>query len=109
MVTCFLKYQIEPNKIEAFERYAKTWIDLVNAMGGDHHGYLLPHEGANNIAYASFSFSSLAAYERYREEVKTSDDCQLVFRQAKESGCIISYERSFMRPVFNGFESQART
>ena len=31
-------------------------------MGGLHHGYLLPHEGANNIGYASFSFPTLAAY-----------------------------------------------
>jgi hypothetical protein len=23
-------------------------------MGGLHHGYLLPHEGANNIGYAFF-------------------------------------------------------
>jgi hypothetical protein len=32
----------------------KLWIDLVNEMGGLHHGYLLPHEEANNIGYASF-------------------------------------------------------
>jgi hypothetical protein len=31
-------------------------------MGGTHHGYFLPDEGANNIAYALFSFPSLADY-----------------------------------------------
>jgi hypothetical protein len=58
-----LKYIIDPSKIADFEHYGKLWIDLVNEMGGLHHGYLLPHEGANNIGYASFSFPSLADYE----------------------------------------------
>jgi hypothetical protein len=25
------------------------WIPLVNKFGGVHHGYFMPHEGANNI------------------------------------------------------------
>jgi hypothetical protein len=56
MTTCFIKYIIDPSKIADFEHYGKLWIDLVNEMGGLHHGYLLPHEGANNIGYASFLF-----------------------------------------------------
>jgi hypothetical protein len=55
MTTCFIKYIIDPSKIADFEHYGKLWIDLVNEMGGLHHGYLLPHEGAN-IGYASFLF-----------------------------------------------------
>lgn len=108
MVTCFLTYQIDPYKVEEFEQYGRVWIDLVNKMGGNHHGYLLPHEGANNIAYASFSFPSLTAYEVYRSELKENEECQRVLNEAKENGCIISYERSFMRPVFSGFETKAR-
>ena len=107
MVTCFLKYQIDPNKVLEFEQYGKKWIDLVNKMGGIHHGYLLPHEGANNIAYTSFSFPSLADYEHYRKRLEVSDECQAVLQEAKNNGCIISYERSFMRPVFEGFTSKA--
>jgi hypothetical protein len=41
MTTCFIKYIIDPSKCD-FEHY--VWIDLVNEMGGLHHGYLLPHE-----------------------------------------------------------------
>jgi hypothetical protein len=44
MTTCFIKYIIDPSKIADFEHYGKLWIDLVNEMGGLHHGYLLPHE-----------------------------------------------------------------
>jgi hypothetical protein len=61
MTTCFIKYIIDPSKIADFEHYGKLWIDLVNEMGGLHHGYLLPHEGANNIGYAS-SFPSLVKF-----------------------------------------------
>lgn len=56
MVTCHLKYLIDPYQVPAFEAYGKLWIDLVNRMGGTHHGYFLPSEGANNVAYALFSF-----------------------------------------------------
>jgi len=66
MITCHVKYVIDPKKVSEFEDYAKLWIPLVKKFGGVHHGYFLPSEGANNIAYALFSFSSLAEYEQYR-------------------------------------------
>ena len=100
MVTCYLKYVIDPYKSAEFEAYAKMWIPLVNKLGGTHHGYFLPHEGANNIAVALFSFPSLAAYEKYRGEMARDTDCQKAFQYAEETRCIVSYERSFMKPVF---------
>ncbi|MDR6110834.1 hypothetical protein QE451_002495 [Paenibacillus sp. SORGH_AS338] len=57
MITCYLKYVIDPYQVNEFEQYAKMWIPLVHKLGGTHHGYFLPHEGANNIAYALFFFS----------------------------------------------------
>jgi len=102
MVTCFLKYVIDPRKIAEFERYGRLWIGLVDRLGGRHHGYLLPSEGANNIAYAFFTFPSLAAYEAYRAKSTQDPDCQAAFKYAEETGCILSYERSFLRPVFEG-------
>jgi hypothetical protein len=108
MVTCFLKYTINPHKIEEFSHYGRLWIDLVNATGGLHHGYLLPHEGPNNIAYASFSFSSLATYEAYRNKIKSSEKCQEALDYATKTACILSYERSFMKPLFNGYTDPAK-
>lgn len=99
MVTCYLRYVIDPYKLDDFERYAQMWIPLVNRLGGTHHGYFLPHEGANNIAVALFSFSSLAAYEEYRRVIQTDQECQAAFAFAEKTRCIVSYERSFMRPV----------
>lgn len=100
MITCYLRYVIDPYKVDDFEKYAKMWIPLVNRFGGTHHGYFLPHEGANNIAVALFSFPSLADYEKYRQLIKTDADCQSAFAFAEKTQCIISYERNFMRPVF---------
>lgn len=100
MITCYLKYVIDPYKIHDFEIYAKMWIPLVNKFGGMHHGYFLPHEGANNIGYALFSFPSLAIYEEYREKIKTDADCTRAFQHAEKTRCIVSFERSFMKPVF---------
>ena len=102
MVTCFLKYVIDPKKIEEFEHYGKLWITLVAKFGGDHHGYLLPSEGPSNIAYATFSFPSLAAYEEYRQKSFEDPECQEAFNYATKTDCVVSYERSFFRPVFEG-------
>lgn len=100
MITCHLRYVIDPTQLKTFEHYGKLWIALVNRLGGIHHGYLLPSEGANNIALASFSFPSLAAYEVYRTRSQTDPECQAAFKLADDTRCILSYERSFFRPVF---------
>ncbi|MEM0911877.1 MAG: NIPSNAP family protein [Pseudomonadota bacterium] len=100
MVTCYLKYTIDPYKVKEFEHYAKLWIPLVNRFGGQHQGYFLPSEGTNNIAMALFTFSSLAAYEQYRKDAFNDPDCVAAFKYAEETRCILSYERSFFRPVF---------
>ena len=99
MITCYLRYVIDPYKVKAFETYARMWIPLVNKFGGTHHGYFLPHEGANNIGVALFSFSTLAEYEVYRAKILKDPDCLKAFDHAKETRCIISFERSFMKPV----------
>ena len=101
MVTCYLRYVIDPYKLAEFEHYGRLWIPLVERFGGRHHGYFLPSEGANNIAVALFTFDSLAAYERYRAQAADDPDCQAAMDYADKTRCIVSYERSFMRPVFD--------
>lgn len=101
MITCYLRYLIDPYKLAEFEHYGKLWIPLVEKFGGAHHGYFLPSEGASNVALAMFSFPSLTAYETYRERSLADAECQAAFRYAEETRCIVSYERSFFRPVFS--------
>ena len=100
MITCYLRYLVDPFKLKEFKAYGKMWISLVEKFGGKHHGYFMPYEGASNIALALFSFPSLAAYETYRSKAASDPECQDVMRYYEETKCFISYERSFMRPVF---------
>ncbi len=102
MITCVVDYVIDPSKIEAFETFAARWIDLVNRYGGRHHGYFLPSEGASDRALALFSFPSLADYEVYRRNFGANPDFIEIDRFRDESGCVIRYDRSFMRPVLGG-------
>ncbi len=100
MITCYIRYIIDPDKLAEFEHYGKLWIPLVEKFGGKHHGYFLPSEGASNVALAMFTFPSLAEYEDYRNKSLQDSDCKEAFEYAQNTNCIVSYERSFFRPVF---------
>jgi hypothetical protein len=102
MITCVVDYVIDPLKIEAFERFARRWIELVNRHGGRHHGYFLPSEGSSDRALALFSFPSLAAYEDYRRLFGVDREFIEADRIRDESGCVIRYDRTFMRPLLGG-------
>jgi uncharacterized protein (DUF1330 family) len=99
MITCVIHYQINPAQIAAFETFAKAWIKLVNKHGGRHHGYFLPAEGASDGALALFSFESLAAYEVYRRGFGSDPEFLAADQIRNESGCVVRYERTFMRPL----------
>jgi hypothetical protein len=98
MITCYVRYTIDPAQLKAFEAYARAWIPLVNSMGGTHHGYFLPDEG-NNEAVALFSFPSLEDFEAYRRKRKDDPRCQAAFAIADTTKCILHYEAQFMRPI----------
>ncbi|MEE4543341.1 NIPSNAP family protein [Streptomyces sp. V4-01] len=99
MITCVVEYVIDPAEIEAFERFGRRWMELVDRHGGTHHGYFLPAEGASDKAFALFSFPSLAAYEEYRTRFGRDPDFVAADRIRDESGCVLRYERTFMRPM----------
>lgn len=99
MITCVVTYTVDPARIEAFERFARTWMDLVTRHGGIHHGYFLPSEGKSDEALALFTFPSLAAYEVYRQRFGVDPEFIAADRIRDESGCVLRYERTFMRPL----------
>jgi hypothetical protein len=98
-ITVFIRYQIDPFRREAFEAYAKRWLDIIPKCGGDLVGYWMPHEGTNNIAQALISFDSLAAYEAYRARLRADEAGVANFRFAEEQKFILSEERTFLRKL----------
>lgn len=98
-ITVFIRYQLDPFKRDAFEAYAREWMTIIPACGGNLVGYWVPHEGTNNIAYGLISFDSLAAYETYRARIKADAAGAATFRMAEEGKFIMAEERTFLRPV----------
>lgn len=100
MITIHLRYEIDPDKLAEFTEYGRTWIRLVEKLGGTHHGYFLPSEGDSDEAFALFTFPSLAEYERYRTAAAADPECVAAFRFATDTKCIRRYERRFLTPMF---------
>lgn len=103
MATTFvIDYTIDPSKIAAFEEYADHWMRLVEREGGVHHGYFMPSEGASDKALALFTFESLTAYEKYRENFGVDAEFIAADQLRVESGCVLRWERTLMRPYRAG-------
>ena len=98
-VTVFIRYQLDPFKRDAFEAYAKRWLGIIPACGGDLVGYWMPHEGTNNVAFALISFESLGAYEAYRARLRQDKDGIANFQFAEKERFILAEERTFLRRV----------
>ena len=62
MITCFIRYEIDPTKKEQFELYARNWGQCIPSCGADLVGYFAPHEGSSTIAYGVYHIESLAHY-----------------------------------------------
>ncbi len=98
-VTCCIRYTLDPFKRAAFEEYAKNWLTIIPACGGNLVGYWMPHEGTDNIALAMISFDSLASNERYRARLRTDPAAMANFAMAQGERFILSEERTFLRKV----------
>ncbi len=98
-VTCCIRYRIDPFQLAAFEAYAGRWLSIIPRCGGDLLGYFLPHEGTNDVALAMIGFPSLAAYEAYRDRLKTDAEAMANFAFAQERRFILGEERTFLKPV----------
>lgn len=66
MLTCCIRYEIDPFKKAEFEAYARVWGQTIPRCGADLIGYFSPHEGSATTAYALYNVENLAAYEAYR-------------------------------------------
>lgn len=98
-ITCFIRYEIDPFQRDQFAKYAENWGAIIPACGGNLLGYFLPHEGTNNIAYGLISFDGLAAYERYRQRLKSDPAGKANFEFAQDKRFILNERRTFLENV----------
>lgn len=99
MLTCLIRYQIDPFQRAAFRAYADRWATIIPRCGGQLLGYFLPHEGTNDVAWALIGFASLAAYEEYRARLRADADGRANFETAQRERFILREERTFLEAV----------
>ena len=99
MITCFIRYEIDPFQREAFAEYARRWGQIIPRCGGHLLGYFLPHEGSNYEAWGLIGFDSLAAYEAYRARLRADPEGRANFAMAQDKRFILREERSFTQAV----------
>lgn len=97
MITCFIRYQIDPNKREDFVQYAQNWGHAIPRCGGDLIGYYAPHEGSSTLAYGVYNIESLAAYEAYRARLRDDPLGRENYKFARERQFILAEDRTLLK------------
>ena len=69
MLTCIIRYHIDPTRRDAFAQYARNWGAAIPRCGANLVGYFAPHEGSSTLAYGIYHIDSLAEYEAYRKRL----------------------------------------
>jgi hypothetical protein len=99
MITCFIRYEIDPFKADAFEAYARAWGQAIPRCGADLIGYYAPHEGSATAAYGVYNVADLAAYEAYRVRLRADPQGRETFEFARREQFIRREDRIFLRQV----------
>jgi hypothetical protein len=97
MITCFIRYEIDPFRLDAFEAYARAWGQAIPRCGADLIGYYAPHEGSATTAYGVYNVESLAAYEAYRARLRDDPTGRENYAFAKREQFIRREDRLFLR------------
>ena len=97
MITCLIRYEIDPFNHGAFDEYARNWGQAIPRCGADLIGYFAPHEGSATTAYGLYSVESLAAYEQYRTRLRDDPVGRANYDFAKRERFILKEDRIFLR------------
>ncbi|MFK7855778.1 MAG: NIPSNAP family protein [Granulosicoccus sp.] len=107
MLTCIIRYTIDPTKKAQFEQYARTWGEAIPRCGADLVGYYSPHEGSTTLAYGIYNIQSLAAYEEYRLRLSQDTLGKENYQFAQREKFILSEDRTFLTLASHLHEVQA--
>ena len=99
MITCFIRYEIDPFRKDAFAAYARTWGEAIPRCGADLIGYFGPHEGSSTTAYGVYTIENLAAYEAYRARLLADPLGRENYEFARKERFILKEDRIFLKNV----------
>jgi len=97
MLTCVIRYHIDPTKKEQFARYARNWGEAIPRCGADLIGYFAPHEGSSTLAYGIYTIESLAAYEAYRARLAADPLGKENYAFAQAEKFLLREDRTFLK------------
>lgn len=99
MLTCVIRYHIDPMKKAEFEQYARNWGQAIPRCGADLIGYYAPHEGSSTLAYGMYNIGSLADYEAYRARLSADPLGRENYEFAQKEGFLLREDRTFLKLV----------
>lgn len=99
MLTCVIRYHIDPARRDAFETYARAWAEAIPRCGASLTGYYLPHEGSATLAYGIYEIESLAAYEAYKARLAADPLGRENFDFARAERFITREDRTFLKRI----------
>lgn len=97
MLTCVIRYEIDPTKKEQFIQYARNWGQAIPRCGAGLIGYFAPHEGSSTLAYGIYTIGSLAAYEAYRARLAEDPLGRENYRFAQDEKFLLREDRTFLK------------
>ena len=97
MITCFIRYELDHARADAFDAYARMWGGIIPRNGADLVGYFAPHEGSATTAYGVYTVASLAHYEAYRARLRDDPGAREAFAFARREAFIRREDRIFLR------------
>ena len=99
MLTCIIRYHIDPTKKAEFIRYAQNWGQAIPRCGADLIGYYAPHEGSATLAYGIYNIADLAEYEAYRARLAADPLGRQNYDFAQAEKFILREDRTFLKLV----------
>ena len=108
MITCFIRYEIDPFDVPAFEQYASAWGQAIPRCGAELTGCFAPQEGSSTTACGICNTRDLAAYEAYRARLREDEAARETFAFARRERFIRREDRIFLRLISAPHAAQAQ-
>lgn len=101
MYTLYLRYTIDPSKLQAWKSYAEAEMEVIADCGGKLINYYAPTDfaGATSEAFATIDVGTMAEYEVYRGKLLAHPKHKENVAAVERQGAILSTYRAILQRV----------